>query len=187
MGVADKIVSSMIVHNIANQILALAYAAVPVDTGSLMDSGRVDEFDTCCYCVSFGNGPVNGVTREGRHVYRPEIEYATYIHEHGGIGGFGAKFLENAAQAIINMSSSFDVPIAMKLSLGETIDGNKWCVAVYVYDIRFNDGSEVPGDVMAGSAVASDSDDVYELYDSGNMAEALREIQSMVNTIVNNM
>lgn len=140
----------------AASILVLARAKVPIDTGSLWASGRIDEYGSG-FRVSFGAG--NNI-KNGNG-----INYATYVHE-GHRGYDGAKYLSEAAEHVQNESISVGYPIGINLETNVNIDGYDGCMAVYIYEDSINKKrseqikSEYPGYDLDGEFGEVDTDSV---------------------------
>ena len=82
---------------IAELILNLSKQYVPVKTGRLRDSGKIEKLDTNKYRIVYGEG----------------LDYAVFVHEimdnYHIVGR--AKFLEDAAYTILNLTQSGDKPL----------------------------------------------------------------------------
>lgn len=146
---------------LALTLLETTKFSVPIDTGSLMDNGRVLELDNG-YAVVFGMG-INKKTGK-------PINYATYVHEigytqhkHGK-----AKYLEDTAYDLINKSEGIDFDI--KIDYDVTFGENPGCMVAYLTYDGNSEGYSVEGIKRATSRetvtdLLNNDNDYHKMWD----------------------
>lgn len=137
--------SATALESLAITILEIAKESVPVDTGSLRESGRVDRYGDG-FRISFGAGYRVGSIKGGGE-YHSLINYATYVHENEDASHLTgkAKYLEEPARALVAEANAKGYNIEITFEAGVTINANPGCVAAYITENSNKEEQKMPG------------------------------------------